>query len=300
MGSPLSYQLPPIDINFSILSSLGNLPASNNISTELVFPDCLPLSILNWNYDIFEKASTDKVLFLQKLKVTHTECQSIEKETRKQRDSKQWHEYRKNRLTSTSAHKTFIKKKNFDTLCTQLHKPFNDQIESVKKALNHGIKNEAVALEKYKFIMNYRLHRSTKIKEAGLIIQSHIFWLGASPNEIILDKNTQEIGLIEIKCPYSKRNYSVSVMVNDKSFYIALDKEKKPYLKKDHQYGYFTQIQVATGLAGLKWCHFVVYVYEGIVIVKVEFDKEYFNSVIEKMNTFYKDYYLDNLLHKST
>ena len=194
----------------------------------------------------------------------------------------------------------FIRKKSFDTLCTQLHKPFNDQIESVKKALNHGIQNEGVAIEKYKFIMNYRLHRSTKTKQVGLIIQSQIFWLGASPDGVILDKNNQEIGLLEIKCPYSKRNSSVTDMVNDKSFYIALDKDKKPYLKKDHQYGYFTQIQVAMGLARLEWCHFVVYVYEGIVIIKVEFDKGYFNSVIEKMNKFYKDYYLDHLLHKST
>ena len=47
----------------------------------------------------------------------------------------------KNRLTSTSAHKIFIRKKNFDTLYKQIYKPFNELIESVKQALDHGIRS---------------------------------------------------------------------------------------------------------------------------------------------------------------
>ena len=89
--------------------------------------------------------------------------QSIEKSKRKQRESKEWKEHRKNRLTSTSAHKIFIRKKNFDTLYKQIDKPFNEQIESVKQALDHGIRNEALAIEKYQFIMNYKLNRPVKI-----------------------------------------------------------------------------------------------------------------------------------------
>ena len=85
-------------------------------------PESLPVTILYWDYDICEK-------FLQKLNVNHTESQSIKKSTRKQRESKDG----KNRLTSTSAHKIFIRKKNFDTLYKQLDKPFNEQTESVKQ-----------------------------------------------------------------------------------------------------------------------------------------------------------------------
>ena len=42
--------------------------------------------------------------------------------------------------------------KNFDILYKQIGKPFNEsvkQIESVKQVLDHGIRNEAVAIEKY-------------------------------------------------------------------------------------------------------------------------------------------------------
>ena len=78
----------------------------------------------------------------------------------------------KNRLTSTSPNKIFIGKKNFDTLNKQIDKPFNEQIESLKQDLYHGIKNEALAIEKYQFIMSYKLNRPVKIREAGITIQS--------------------------------------------------------------------------------------------------------------------------------
>ena len=65
-------------------------------------------------------------------------------------------------------------------------------MESVKQA--HGIRNEALVTEKYQFIINYKLNRPVKIRETGIIIQSQLFWLGASPDGVIFDKNIQETG----------------------------------------------------------------------------------------------------------
>ena len=138
-----------------MLSTLDNLPDLYGNAMEQELPESLPATTLDWDYDICEHPSISKHEFLQKLKVNHTESQSIEKSTRKQRESKEWKEHRKNRLTSTSALKIFIRKKNFDTLYKQIDKPFNEQIESVKQALDHGIRNEALAIEKYQFIMSY-------------------------------------------------------------------------------------------------------------------------------------------------
>ena len=102
---------------------------------------------------------------------------------------------------------------------------------------------------------------------------------------LFLTKKNQEIGLLEIKCPYNERNLSIESIITDKTFYIALNKDKKPYLKKEHHFGYYTQIQVAMGLAGLKWCHFVVYVYSGMIIVKVDFGRDYFNELLSRANS---------------
>ena len=82
--------------------------------------------------------------------------------------------------------------------------------------------------------MNFKINRPVKIREAGIIIQSKLFWLGASPDGVIFDKKNQEIGLLEIKCPHNKRNLSIESIITDKTFYIALSKDKKPYLKKEH------------------------------------------------------------------
>ena len=82
--------------------------------------------------------------------------------------------------------------------------------------------------------MNYKINRPVKIREAGIIIQSQLFWLGASPDGVIFDKKIQEIGLLEIKCPHNKRNLSTESIITDKTFNIAISKDKKAYLKKEH------------------------------------------------------------------
>ena len=61
LGSPLSYQLPQIDVNLSILSNLDNLPDLYDNSME----QKLPVTTLGWDFDICEHASTSKHEFLQ-------------------------------------------------------------------------------------------------------------------------------------------------------------------------------------------------------------------------------------------
>ena len=186
-------------MKISILSNLDNLPDLYDNAMKQEFPESLPVTTIDWDYNICEHASISKHQFLQKLKVSHTESQSIEESTRKQRESKG--------LTSTSAHKIFTRKiRNFDKLYKQIDKPFNEPIDSVKEALNYGKWDEALAIEKHQFMMNYKLNRPAKIREAGIIIQSQLFWLGANPDGIIFDKKVQEIGLLEIKCAHIKRN----------------------------------------------------------------------------------------------
>ena len=54
------------------------------------------------------------------------------------------------------------------------------------------------------------------------------------------------------------------------------------------------------GLAGLNWCHFVVFVNIRMIIVKVDFDRDYFKSVIDKMNDYYKGYCINELHSRAT
>ena len=123
--------------------------------------------------------------------------------------------------TSNHYHPVYPQFKNFDwvanphslldspcvrdrRVCTQLYKHFNEYIESIKQSLDHDIRNEAIAIEKYQFILNYKLNRPVKIRETGIIVQSQLFWLGDSSDGVICDKKIQEIGLLQIKLHYNK------------------------------------------------------------------------------------------------
>ena len=134
--------------------------------------------------------------FSQNWRLTILRVSLSRKEQENKGNQKNGKNTEKNRLTSTSPNKIFIRKKNFDTLNKQIDKPFNEQIESVKQDLYHGIKNEALAIEKYQFIMSYKLNRPVKIREARITIQSQLFWLGASPDRVIFDKKNSRNWLI--------------------------------------------------------------------------------------------------------
>ena len=47
----------------------------------------------------------------------------------------------------------------------------------MKQALDHGMRNEALAIEKYQSAMNNKLIKLVRIREAGIIIQSRLLSL---------------------------------------------------------------------------------------------------------------------------
>ena len=66
----------------------------------------------------------------------------------------------------------------------------------------------------------------------------------------------------------------------------------KLVLKKSHSTGCYSQIQLAMGLSGFGTCDFVVYTFKGLIIVRMKFDISYFDSLIQKFNSFYKKGYV--------
>ena len=124
-----------------------------------------------------------------------------------------------------------------------------------------------------------------------------MFWLGASPDGLINDKEySDHSGLFEIKCPSNRRNSSLADLLNDQPFYVQQNKNGEFLLKKDHRFGYYTQVQMAMGLSQVNYCDFVVFTFKGMVITRVEFDNEYFERLILKLNEFYKNFMLPGIL----
>ena len=96
------------------------------------------------------------------------------------------------------------------------------------------------------------------IRETGIVVQPLLYWLEASPEGLITDESDAPIlGLIEIKCPFSKSNLHPQDKLKDKNFYVEL-RDGMLHLKEEHSNGYYSQIQMAMGLSQLKFCDFIV------------------------------------------
>ena len=113
-----------------------------------------------------------------------------------------------------------------------------------------------------------------------------------------MDRNLgQQPGLIEIKCPKSKKSVAPADLLKDKSFYVEL-KDGQPKLKESHEY--YSQIQMAMGLSGVSYCDFVVYTFAGLIIARTPYDHDRFLQIMLRINSFYKQYMLPKLCGQDT
>ena len=65
---------------------------------EQEFSEFFPVTALDWIFDISEHSSISKDDFLRKLKVTHNESQPLEKNERKQKETKEFKKKRKKKI----------------------------------------------------------------------------------------------------------------------------------------------------------------------------------------------------------
>ena len=152
----------------------------------------------NWGHLNYTEMSFLQNIFPETLSAS----QNLEMDTIGQTNNKLWLENRTNGLTSSQAHKIFIRKRNFSTLCKcRLKVGLKNVPKSVKDALNHGKEYESVALEKFHDFLTWKLKENVTIRATSLV-EPYLFWLGASPDGLIIENSGP--ALIEIKCPYSK------------------------------------------------------------------------------------------------
>ena len=137
--------------------------------------------------------------------------------------------------------------------------------------------------------MKLKLRHFVLVRETGLEIQPSLFWfwLAIYPDGLVAYQTSDKKLLLEIKWSHKKRHMSSIDLVQDPNFYVNWE-NGKPILKKSHSTEYYSQIQLAMGLSGFDTCDFVVYTFKGLVIMRTEFDVSYFDSLIQKLNLFYK------------
>ena len=292
IGSPLLFHLNPVGFSSNIITNIPELSMFPFTTHEL--PKLL-LSFISEERDVVPKnwvLTEDERVFLATIQVTEENPCVLEQETVRQSLRELWKRSRKTWITSSNSHIIFIEKRNFQALAESF---LNPNLESDLPAATRIY--EPVACEKYVHVMKFHLNRNIDVRETALVLQPNLFWLAASPDGLVSDKQNEDvrqIGLIEIIFPKSKTDSKINDLVHDQSLYVKYE-DGVPVLKKYPPNGYYTQMQMAMGLSQKTFCDFSVHTFDGMIIIWTQFDKGFF-FLLQKLSSFYKGFMLPKLV----
>ena len=142
--------------------------------TTYEFPK-LPLSFISEENHVVPKnvvLTEDERAFLPTIKVTEQNSYVLEQKTEKQTLCELLKNSRKNRITSSNAHRAFIRKRIFQSLAESLLNPHleSDLPAATIVAFRNGPIDEPVAREKYLDVMKFQINRNIDIRETGLAL----------------------------------------------------------------------------------------------------------------------------------
>ncbi|CAC5388271.1 unnamed protein product [Mytilus coruscus] len=196
----------------------------------------------------------------------------IEKETCDQRQNQMWKDLHIGRITSSL---------------------FGDVLRypQLPKAIQWGVDMEDRARQEYLTFQKAFMGDIT-VLPTGLTLYPHMSFLGASGDGKVLDGT--EIGVLEIKCPFSCGGVPVNTMeiedilnLNAANFCLEWG-PTGPQLKRNQKY--YAQVQGEMAIMGLPWCDFVVWTNaskNNICIERICFDEAFCNDMLPKLLEFY-------------
>ena len=163
----------------------------------------------------------------------------------------EWLKQQSIRLTASNFGKVYFRKQSPSE--SMLKSIFTSKDLCNVKSISHRKQKEKVARTTYAKKLQKDVPKFT-IFDAGISVYPSFPYLGATPDGKVFDPSSAEtFSLLEIKCPFSKRNETLEQAVADKDFYITKTAEKF-CLKETH--AYYVQVQGQLAITGLTWCDF--------------------------------------------
>ncbi len=202
------HEIMKTDISELVFEQLTNIFSTiNNLSEDDIYEDIHEfVSIQCDNYFehngyipprsyLRENHITDEIISRNKIEESILRLQSIEQP--KQR-TEEWYNQRYNLITASNAWKAFSTEYQINSLIYEKCKPYYTQYSGIssntQSSLHWGTKFEPLT------VIIYEKIRNTKISDFGCIPHQKYSFLGASPDGIILDKDSPLYGrMIEIK-----------------------------------------------------------------------------------------------------
>jgi len=234
--------------------------------------------------------------YFASLGLSKFESELIEISTRGQSDNPKWLQAREGRITAslfgrvckmrpTTAPDNVVR----EIMGYKQESHGYQSLPSKAAPLQWGSQHESVARERYIKFMRKKGHKRLTVMERGLVIQSDLPYLGASPDGFVYCPCCREYQrLREIKCPYKWRLLTPRAAAHDKKFFCYIDSKGKVKLKKTSNY--YTQIQGLMALCKLRVCDFVIWTLKGLLVMRVKFDETFWKKqMLPKLITFFKE-----------
>ncbi|XP_064472412.1 uncharacterized protein LOC135386434 [Ornithodoros turicata] len=220
---------------------------------------------------------------LMEIRISAANAQQLEQDTRKQARSTLWEKERRNRLSSSRfGHVCKRQKPWTEVALRNLLRPKQFSAASVR----YGTSNEHNAVLRYIEVLRHIRHH-VHVFACGFMVRPDFPWLGSTPDRIVYDpEQTPAHGVLEVKCPWSKRATSLEDALQDKDFCIEV-RDGKPHLKEHHEYYY--QMMGQMFCSGARWGHCVVYSPSWIIVAKVDFCPSFCDEMIKVLTRFYFD-----------
>jgi hypothetical protein len=240
---------------------------------------------------------------------TQCEIDYISESTITQSDNTHWYHLRHGRITASIVGQVF----KHSGYWTNLHikEPtglikrilgYNAQTNFTPPACAYGLTMEPVAAQLYKQQLQLSIDvDSIKLHRVGLCLSPKESWIAASPDYVVelLPSGTKY--LVEVKSFVRVPNvYTFQELLDFRgSSYLPyyFDEEGKCCIKRDHKH-YF-QIQCQLYVTGLSYCDLVMFYNEYIQVVRVDFDKTHWDSIIyPELYAFYFRFIVPELYFK--
>lgn len=240
--------------------------------------------------------------FMDKLTFSSKQLDELEKATKGQSSNRMWKKQRVGRITASNFHEVHTKVKSIlaskgstkpqtTTLLAKLTQiDFDSELEHVD-AIKWGRDNEKKAREEFFRIVSVQ-HQQPKVSMCGLRAIESAPFLAAS-SDVIFSCSCCGKFCVELKCPYSARQSSISEGWERVDFLHKVDGNLK--LKTTHKY--YTQIQGQMKAYNMSKCFFVVWSPIGLPFIDVvDLDEGHWDEVYRNLLLFFKLYLAKVLL----
>ena len=299
VGLHVLSHCPPSTVDEDVLQSFITLDENVESVEEVEAVEIFIISDIRDNFvslhniQVSDSESVDTQLvsqFFEAISLTQEQADMINEKTKGQGETEFWSKQRVGRLTASNFYKIchLRESTNKDNTLKELlnYCPLPAERTPVQFQWGHDKEQAAIDLYIKKF---HKKNQGLCVKNSGLVVNTSWPHLGASPDGI---RYCECCGkrVVEIKSLFSKRNLPPHIAASE---YIT-KVNGKYQLKTETRWYYQIQGELATTC--LKNADLIIYTNKGILVIEVQFNKEFWEGMLKKLTDFYLRYMIPELL----